>query len=184
MDSTTHSAGKPLYPESKLRTSSPLSLAVQLPSLGLDKQQFIARGGRLYRNHLKALWMDSGEPPPPESTRNLDHILDRSVSHMYNTLKLIMASSLTPPGPSQEQGSLAPAGGRCSGCQPELCGVVCGFSSVGLRVKLWFREVGGGGKGCRLGTNIATPQGPAFEKAAGNMQGLSWRMRQAPQDQA
>lgn len=35
---------------------------------------------------------------------------------------------------------------------------------MGLRVKLWFREVGGGGKGCRLGTNIATPQGPAFEK--------------------
>lgn len=91
---------------------------------------------------------------------------------------------LTPPGPSQEQGSLAPAGGLCSGCQPELCGVVCGFSSVGLRVKLGFREVGGGGKGCRLGTNIATPRGPAFEKAAGNKQGLSWRMRQAPQDQA
>lgn len=97
----------------------------------------------------------------------------------YSTLKLIMASSLSPPGTPQEQGSLAPAGGLCSGCQPELCGVVCGFSSVGLKGKaVWFREVGGGG------LQIATPPGPAFEKAAGNMQGLSWRLRQSPQDQA
>lgn len=58
-----------------------------------------------------------------------------------------MASSLTPPGPPQEQGSLAPAGGLCSGCQPELCGVVCGFSSVGLKGKAVVQGGGGGWEG-------------------------------------
>lgn len=47
---------------------------------------------------------------------------------------------------------------------------------MGLKSK---SVVGGGGGMGRLQTRHP---GPAFEKVDGNMQGLSWRVRQAPQD--